>query len=270
VGREALRRARLAAQAHGAALQKQQAQMRARLFGGGAYGIGIGVAACVVLGAALLLQSGGDEPAPLTPSAQAATLTVAPVAPREAATDQAQTYFAALRLLDEGDSEAGVRLLRRAAEGGFVLAQYRLSKHYERGEGAPQSLALALQWAERAAEAGNVLAMHDVGVFYARGELGAPDEAAAFRWFRQAAEYGIADSQYNLGVLYLQGRGIAVDPREALFWFLVAAHNDDANAIDRAVAVAATLTPREVAHLRERARAFQARTPNVDANAPQG
>ena len=268
--RETLRRARLAAQAHGEQLQQQQAKLRARVFGGGVYGIGIGVAAFAAIGAALLLQSGGETAAPLAPAAQAATLTAAPAPePQQAAPDHVAAYAAALRLIDEGRAEAGVRQLQRAAEAGSAPAQYRLSKHYERGEGAPQSLALALQWAERAAEAGNVRAMHDVGVFYARGELGIPDEAAAFRWFRQAADYGVADSQYNLGVLYLQGRGIAADPREALFWFLVAAHNEDTNAIDRAVSVAATLTPSEVTQMRDRARAFQPRAPNAEANAPQ-
>jgi localization factor PodJL len=107
------------------------------------------------------------------------------------------------------------------------MAQYRLAKLYERGEGVQRDLAVARQWTERAAASGNRRAMHDLGVYFARGE-GAPlDEAAAFRWFRQAAELGVADSQYNLGVLYQQGRGVNASAAEAMFWFLVAARRGD-------------------------------------------
>ncbi len=150
------------------------------------------------------------------------------------------------------------------------MAQYRLAKLYERGEGVPADLTIARQWTERAAAAGNRRAMHDLGVYFARGE-GAPlDEAAAFRWFRQAAELGVADSQYNLGVLYQQGRGVNASASEALFWFLVAARQGDQDAGARATAVEAQLAQNQVDQARARAQAFRPRAASATANGEFG
>ncbi|MBK6705845.1 MAG: sel1 repeat family protein [Caulobacteraceae bacterium] len=161
-------------------------------------------------------------------------------------------------------------MLRRAADRGFPMAQYRLAKLYERGEGVPADLTIARQWTERSAGAGNRRAMHDLGVYFARGE-GAPlDEAAAFRWFRQAAELGVADSQYNLGVLYQQGRGVNASASEALFWFMVAARQGDQDAGARATALEAQLTPQQVEQARARAQAFRPRASSATANGEFG
>jgi localization factor PodJL len=150
------------------------------------------------------------------------------------------------------------------------MAQYRLAKLYERGEGVQADLAVARQWTERAAGAGNRRAMHDLGVYFARGE-GAPlDEAAAFRWFRQAAELGVADSQYNLGVLYQQGRGVNASASEALFWFLVAARQGDQDAGARATALEGQLQPIQVEQARARAQAFRPRAASAVANGEFG
>jgi len=179
-------------------------------------------------------------------------------------------YELALQRLGSGHTAEGVTLLRRAADRGFPMAQYRLAKLYERGEGVPADLTIARQWTERAAAAGNRRAMHDLGVYFARGE-GAPlDEAAAFRWFRQAAELGVADSQYNLGVLYQQGRGVNASASEALFWFLVAARQGDQDAGARATAVEAQLSQMQVEQARARAQAFRPRAASAVANGEFG
>ncbi|MGQ0531110.1 MAG: hypothetical protein ACT4OF_00275 [Caulobacteraceae bacterium] len=179
-------------------------------------------------------------------------------------------YELALQRIGSGRTAEGVTLLRRAADRGFPMAQYRLAKLYERGEGVPTDLTIARQWTERAAAAGNRRAMHDLGVYFARGE-GAPlDEAAAFRWFRQAAELGVADSQYNLGVLYQQGRGVNASASEALFWFLVAARQGDQDAAARAIAMEAQLTPMQVEQARARAQAFRPRAASAVANGEFG
>ncbi len=179
-------------------------------------------------------------------------------------------YELGLQRLAANRTQEGVALLRGAAERGFAMAQYRLAKIYERGEGAPADLALARQWTERAAAGGNRRAMHDLGVFFARGE-GAPlDEAAAFRWFRQAAELGVADSQYNLGVLYQQGRGVNASASEALFWFMVAARQGDSDAGARAAALERQLQPNQVEQARARAQAFRPRAASAVANGDFG
>ncbi|MEZ5970372.1 MAG: hypothetical protein R3C31_01015 [Hyphomonadaceae bacterium] len=184
--------------------------------------------------------------------------------------DLTAQYELALQRISAGRTAEGVTMLRRAADRGFAMAQYRLAKLYERGEGVPADLTIARQWTERAAGAGNRRAMHDLGVYFARGE-GAPlDEAAAFRWFRQAAELGVADSQYNLGVLYQQGRGVNASVSEALFWFMVAARQGDQDAGARATALEAQLPPQQVEQARARAQSFRPRASSAVANGEFG
>ncbi len=212
-----------------------------------------------------------------TPPTQTQQVVAGPLPARNVSLEQAaQTgdltaqYELALQRLGSGRVADGVTLLRRAADRGFAMAQYRLAKLYERGEGVQADLTVARQWTERAAGSGNRRAMHDLGVYFARGE-GAPlDEAAAFRWFRQAAELGVADSQYNLGVLYQQGRGVNASASEALFWFMVAARQGDQDAGARATAVEAQLSQMQVEQARARAQAFRPRASSAVANGEFG
>ncbi|HVY02076.1 MAG TPA: tetratricopeptide repeat protein, partial [Caulobacterales bacterium] len=184
--------------------------------------------------------------------------------------DPVAQYEYGLARLAAGDSQKAVVYLRRAASQGLAMAQYRLAKLYERGEGVPIDLAQARHWTERAAAGGNRKAMHDLGVYYARGE-GAPfDEATAFKWFRQAAEYGVADSQFNLGVLYSQGRGVTADQGEAYYWFSIAAAGGDSDARARAAMIAEKLDPSVIAKAKARAQAFRAKPVMARANGDFG
>ncbi len=199
--------------------------------------------------------------APSPPPAAAAA-----AAQLDPALSLAAQYQRALDTIAAGDNGEGVTLLRRLADSGFPMAQYRLAKLYEQGQIARADLELARQWTERAAHAGNVQAMHDLGVFFSRDETAPRDETAAFRWFRQAADYGLADSQFNLGVMYQQGRGVTADPGEALFWFMLAAAHNDAAAAERVATLTAAVTPMQLEQARARAEAFRPRTPEPVAN----
>jgi|CXWL01.1.fsa_nt_gi localization factor PodJL len=211
------------------------------------------------------------------PTTQQAAIVAGPLPARNVSLEQAAQsgdmvaqYELGLQRIAAGRANDGVTLLRRAADRGMAMAQYRLAKLYERGEGVGADLALARQWTERAAGAGNRRAMHDLGVYFARGE-GAPlDEAAAFRWFRQAAELGVADSQYNLGVLYQQGRGVGASASEAMFWFLVAARQGDEDAAARAASLEPQLQSIQVEQARARAAAFRPRASSAIANGEFG
>jgi len=184
--------------------------------------------------------------------------------------DAVAQYELALSRLSNGQTPEGVSLLRRAANQGLAMAQYRLAKLFERGEGVPVDLAQARQWTERAAAAGNRKAMHDLGVYYARGE-GAPlDEASAFRWFGQAAELGVADSQFNLGVLYQQGRGTVANNSEALYWFSIAARAGDNDARARVATLEAQTSAEIVAQVRSRVETFRAKPASARANGEFG
>ena len=47
----------------------------------------------------------------------------------------------ALELLQSGEKAKGVNMLKDAASRGLVMAEYRLAKLYERGEGVPRDIA---------------------------------------------------------------------------------------------------------------------------------
>ncbi len=219
------------------------------------------------------LPEGADAPVAQAAPGQQQAAVAGPLPTRSVSLEQAAQsgnliaqYELALQRIAAGRTEAGVQMLRGAADRGMIMAQYRLAKIYERGEGVPTDLNAARQWTERAAAGGNRRAMHDLGVYFARGEGAPQDEAAAFRWFRQAAELGVADSQYNLGVLYQQGRGVNGNPAEALFWFSVAARQGDQDAAARATALETELSQSQVEQARARAQAFRPRAAIAVAN----
>ena len=240
---------------------KRKAKHRARASRTMVRFLGVGAAAYALGLVTLWSSQQHSADAQASPPQVESVALTAPVDPFAAmVTDYAQ----AIALLDTGDA-AGLALLTRTAEAGYPLAQYRLAKLYEAGEGVEVNPALALQWTERAAINGNVRAMHDLGFYHARGDA-ALDDAGAFRWFRQAAEFGLADSQYNLGILYQQGRGVTVDMGEALFWFTLAADQGDAGAQERIIDLGAELSAMDVEQARARADAFEPRTPNTRAN----
>ncbi|MES1158319.1 MAG: AAA family ATPase [Terricaulis silvestris] len=232
----------------------------------------VGMAATVALAGTWVLQNrthllhmGADAqaaPAPAAPPQSAAQ----PAAPAAAALDPASAYQAAVQMMRNGNTDDGVALLTRAANGGNALAQYRLAKLYEFGDGVAIDATQAREWTARAATAGNRHAMQDLGVFLAHGEGGPIDESGAMRWFTQAAELGLTDSQISLAQLYEQGHGVAANASEAMYWYLVAAREGVATAADHAVSLEAQLTSDEVEQAHARADAFQPKPVDPTAN----
>jgi pilus assembly protein CpaE len=253
-------RARAAALEELDAIEKPRRPQRRGLFralAGAAAGL------CICFFAVSVYAQARSEGAALQRGERAA---VAAEAPPMTAQQMSAEYQAAIRLLEAGASAEAVARLRRLADAGFAIAQYRLAKAYERGEGVEADLALARRWTERAAAAGNRSAMHDLGVYYAQGEGATRDAAAAARWFEQAAEMDLADSQFNLGLLYEQGRGVEANAGEALYWFLLAARQGDEAAAERAASLEATLTPFEIEQARDRFASFRPRPADPVAN----
>ena len=171
-----------------------------------------------------------------------------------------------LKYLAEGEKKAAADALEKAAESGLAMAQYRLAKLYERGEGVPRSVREAREWTERSAQGGNVKAMHDLAVFYAEGEGGQQSYVGAVEWFTRAANHGLLDSQYNLGVLYEQGLGVSKNMAEAALWFEIAGKNGDADGSRRARDVMSRLSPNEADTARRRAALFSPLSPPTKPN----
>jgi localization factor PodJL len=184
--------------------------------------------------------------------------------------DPVALYDYAVELLQTGEKSRAVQLLKEAAGRGLVMADYRLAKLYEKGEGVPRDMAAARSWTEKAAIGGNVKAMHDLAVFYAEGDAGPQSYAAAVEWFRQASDLGLVDSQYNLAVLYEQGLGLTQDRSEAAFWFEVAGRAGDQDGARRARAMLSDIPAAQAEQIKRRARAFSPKTPIARANGELG
>lgn len=160
-----------------------------------------------------------------------------------------------------GDVEAGraggVARLRSLAEAGMPRAQMYLAKLYEAGKGVGADSAEARRWTARAADAGDPVAMHNLALYYLQGRGGPRDDAMAARLLRRAAGAGVADSQFNLALLYETGAGVERNLVEAYRWFQVAANAGDLKARERAVALEARLSPREMASAERVAMTFR-------------
>ncbi len=185
--------------------------------------------------------------------------------------DPAALFELGTKRFNDGDKRGAAELMQRAADLGSAIAQYRLAKLYEKGEGVPRSVKESRRWTQSAADAGNVKAMHDLAVFYAEGEGGGPQSyVAAVEWFTKAANSGLLDSQYNLGVLYEQGLGVTANPAEAAVWFEIAGKNGDADGARRARDLMQRLSPAEADTARIRARAFSPMPTDAAANGQTG
>lgn len=184
--------------------------------------------------------------------------------------DPVALHDRALELLYSGEKAKAVAMLKDAAGRGLVMADYRLAKLYEKGEGVPRDIAASRAWTEKAAIGGNVKAMHDLAVFYAEGDAGPQSYAAAVEWFRQASDAGLVDSQYNLAVLYEQGLGLSQDKTEAAYWYEVAGRAGDQDAARRARAILSEMQPTQAEAIRRKARSFAPKTPIPRANGDFG
>ncbi|WP_152485802.1 peptidoglycan-binding protein [Euryhalocaulis caribicus] len=216
-------------------------------------------------------QPADPEPAPETQTAEAEARPAEaggedPVGAAISALPASDQFQLGMAELQNGEQDAGVRLVRAAADSGYAPAQYRLGKLFETGLGVPQDPLRARQWTERAANNGNRKAMHNLGVMYAEGRGASQDMNAAAQWFERAALLGAPDSQFNLAVLYEQGRGRPRSLPDAYAWYTIAAQSGDEEAGSRAARIAGELPEEAAAEARQMTQSFEPRPLDVAAN----
>jgi TPR repeat protein len=129
--------------------------------------------------------------------------------------------------MDEAQAAAWYR---KAAQQGFVLAQSNLGNMYRNGQGVAQNYPEALSWLRKAAEQGNARAMGTIGVMYANAQGVPQDYTEAVSWWLKAAEQGEMISQAHLGIAYYSGQGVPQNHSEAAKWFRLAADQGYADA----------------------------------------
>ena len=176
-----------------------------------------------------------------------------------------------------GDYAAAVREWRPLAEQGHIEAQYLLGSTFRFGKGVPQDYVEAERWLRKAAEQGLVSAQSDLGEMHAQ-DSGAPrDYGRARYWYGLAAAQGDSASQNNLGVIFSQGLGVLQDFVQAHKWFNLAAAQGVKEAATNRDAVAASMTPLQLAEAQRLASAWRptssgavARVPSQRTNTREG
>jgi TPR repeat protein len=142
---------------------------------------------------------------------------------------------------------------------------------YANGRGVPKDGTEAFNWYRKAvdqyrkaADRGDAAAQVELGNMYKYGQGVAQNYAETAKWYRKAADRGDAKAQFDLGRMYEEGQGVPQDYLYAHMWFnLAAAHQPGwaKGPRDLAVtsrdAVAAKLTPVQIAEAQRRAREWK-------------
>ena len=174
----------------------------------------------------------GLVPPGLIPQAVTAPALAAPVTAMEA-------FRSGAHWLKLGEKHKAVVSLEYAAENGHALAQWKLGRMYQEGDGVAQNDLKAFEYFSRIANShaddnpDTPQARFVANAFVALGRYylsGIPnskikaDAERAREMFSYAASYfGNADAQYDLARLYLDGVGAPRDPRYGTRWLGLAA-----------------------------------------------
>ena len=115
------------------------------------------------------------------------------------------------------------------------------------------------------AEAGDPLAQYDLAAVYHEGLGVSRDGVEAAKWYERAAEQGLILAQVGLGSLFAEGRSLPPDNLSAYMWLSLAAARSGGEVRNRVVerrdAVAAEMTPGQLAEAQRRAREWDAAHP---------
>lgn len=176
--------------------------------------------------------------------------------------DNALAEFALGAMYQEGegvakDEAAAARWLEKAARQGAAPAQFALARLHARNA----NYAEALRWYRVLAGRGDADSQNDVGHMYETGRGVAQNYAEAANWYRLAAAQGNAKAQNNLGTLYAEGRGVPRDDVQAYMWFALSAAQNNPLAADNRNAVAAAMTPAQIAEAEKLVRAWKPKAP---------
>ena len=91
--------------------------------------------------------------------------------------------------------------LRRAAEQGYIDAQYELARRHVLFEDPQYTSSEGIQWYEKAARQGHLRAQYGLAICLARGKGVPKDPAGAYYWMSLAAEGGLPKAEHRLEIL---------------------------------------------------------------------
>src|SRR5688572_29633018 len=122
-----------------------------------------------------------------------------------------QTLQDAANAYERGDLAAAREAMIRLSGAGVPAADYNLAVMHLRGDMPHPSVPEALRLMRRAADHGFVTAMFGLGRLYEDGEVVPTDLAQAHRWYLRAAEAGSVDAQVAVATAHYLGRGAPKD-----------------------------------------------------------
>lgn len=161
----------------------------------------------------------------------------------------------------EADKARAVELYKKAAEGGYALAQYRLGVLYQIGEGVDKDLRLARKWFAAASEAGLREAEFNYAIMLETGTGGSRDPAEAARLYEISAGKGVRQAFLPLGMLYARGEGVERDLVESYKWLLLADRAGASGVSQALQAVREALDDASIAEATKRADAWHMTLP---------
>ena len=168
-------------------------------------------------------------------------------------------YDAGRQAMEAGKAGKAAEAWRRAAQGGDARSMLALGRLLAQGLGVVQNYVEAHKWLDLSASLGVAAAAKERNAVAARMT---PEQLAAAReqtvaGLRAAAERGVPQAMLALGRMHVGGLGVVQDYVEAHKWFNLAASRGDAAAVGERDAVAARMTPAQVATAQERATAWR-------------
>ena len=122
------------------------------------------------------------------------------------------------------DQKNGLIWYAKAAENGYIAAQYGLGNMYHDGFFLEQDFEKSRLWYMYAANQGHMDAQYKLGRLYENGEGVERNYKEAVAWYSKAAMQGLVHAQTKLGSFYTRGRrGVPKNENEAVKWYTKAA-----------------------------------------------
>jgi len=116
--------------------------------------------------------------------------------------------------------------IKKAADTGFLPAQFQLGQLYLAGTGTPKDSGKAVAAFQALAQRGVPAAM-----FYVCAMTGTTKKQEAREWCKKAAGAGNRMAMYQLGTIYLTGDGVPRNETEARRWYARAAALGEPNSM---------------------------------------
>jgi len=146
----------------------------------------------------------------------------------EAMTDVGVLYEGGLGV--KRDYKQAAAWYEKAAQLGFVLAQFDLANLYYDGRGVDRDRKQAARWYTAAAKGGHAKAQLYLAQMYENGEGVDEDQGAALAWYQKAADQELPEAQYTLGKKLVYGDGVGAEGQKGTDLLLKAADQKYAKA----------------------------------------